>query len=72
MIIGALITRPMLELLSTPASIIDWCADYLMIYFLGIAGFAYYNILSGVLRGTESGSTAAMKAAEYLLPIFGE
>ena len=50
MIIGALITRPMLELLSTPASIIDWCADYLMIYFLGIAGFAYYNILSGVLR----------------------
>lgn len=22
-----------------------------MIYFLGIAGFAYYNILSGVLRG---------------------
>lgn len=51
MIIGALITRPMLELLSTPASIIDWCADYLMIYFLGIAGFAYYNILSGVLRG---------------------
>ena len=54
MIIGALITRPMLELLSTPASIIDWCADYLMIYFLGIAGFAYYNILSGVLRGMGS------------------
>lgn len=36
MIIGALITRPMLELLSTPASIIDWCADYLMIYFLAL------------------------------------
>src|SRR5699024_5527274 len=34
-----------------PASIIDWCADYLNIFFLGIIGFAYYNILAGVLRG---------------------
>ena len=51
MIIGPMITMPMLKLLSTPASIIDWCADYLKIYFLGIAGFFFYNILSGVLRG---------------------
>ena len=51
MIVGSLIARPMLELLDTPASIIDWCADYLVIYFLGAAGFTFYNILSGILRG---------------------
>ncbi len=51
MILGPIITRPMLEMLSTPASIIDWCTDYLNIYFLGIAGFFFYNMLSGVLRG---------------------
>lgn len=51
MIIGPLLTRPMLELLNTPDSIIDWCTDYLNIYFLGIVGFFMYNMLSGVLRG---------------------
>src|SRR5690606_30839209 len=44
-------TRPLLSLLNTPASIIDWCTDYLIIFFVGIAGFSYYNILAGVLRG---------------------
>ena len=28
-IIGSLVTRPLLELLNTPDSIIDWCASYL-------------------------------------------
>lgn len=51
MVIGPLLTRPLLELLNTPASIIDWCSSYLKIYFYGIIGFAYYNILAGVLRG---------------------
>lgn len=51
MVLGTLIARPMLQLLDTPASIIDWCADYLIIFFLGAAGFTFYNILSGVLRG---------------------
>ena len=51
MVIGTVIARPLLELLDTPASIIDWCADYLIIYFLGAAGFTFYNILSGILRG---------------------
>lgn len=51
MIIGPLVTRPMLKLLNTPDSIIDWSTEYLTIFFLGILGFAYYNILSGVLRG---------------------
>ncbi|MBP3683737.1 MAG: MATE family efflux transporter [Oscillospiraceae bacterium] len=51
MVAGPLITRPMLNLLDTPASIIDWCEDYLNIYFYGILGFFMYNMLSGVLRG---------------------
>jgi len=51
MVVGPLITRPMLNLLDTPASIINWCEDYLNIYFYGILGFFMYNMLSGVLRG---------------------
>lgn len=51
MAISPIITRPLLELLDTPASIIDWCENYLMILFLGCAGSAFYNILSGIMRG---------------------
>ena len=51
MVVGPLITTPMLELLGTPESILGWCAQYLNIYFYGIVGFFYYNMLSGVLRG---------------------
>ncbi len=51
MIVGPLITMPMLELLGTPESIIYWCSDYLNIFFYGIIGFFMYNMLSGVLRG---------------------
>ena len=51
MVVGPLITRPLLELLDTPESIIDWCTSYLNIYFLGIIGFFFYNMLSGILRG---------------------
>ena len=43
--------RPLLTVLNTPDSILDWCTDYLMISLIGIAGMAYYNILSGILRG---------------------
>ena len=51
MVIGPLLTMPMLQLLGTPESIIYWCADYLNIFFYGIIGFFMYNMLSGVLRG---------------------
>lgn len=51
MVIGPLLTRPLLQLLNTPDTIIDWCASYLKIFFLGAAGFTFYNILSGILRG---------------------
>ena len=50
-IVGALVARPLLELLDTPDTIIDWCTNYLLILFIGGAGLAFYNILSGILRG---------------------
>ncbi len=61
--VGAPLIRPLLELLNTPASIIDGCADYLMISLVGIAGLAYYNILSGILRGLGDSISALL----YLL-----
>ena len=51
MLIGPMISMPMLKMLGTPESIIYWCDDYLKIYFWGIVGFFFYNMLSGVLRG---------------------
>ena len=58
MIVGPLVTMPLLTLLGTPDSIIGWCAQYLNIYFLGIVGFFFYNMLSGVLRGLGDSMTA--------------
>ncbi len=63
MIVGPMITMPMLELLGTPVSIIQWCADYLNIYFYGIIGFFMYNMLSGILRGMGD----SVSALVYLL-----
>ena len=51
MVVATLASRPLLILLDTPESILDWCTSYLQILFIGIAGLAYYNILCGVLRG---------------------
>ena len=51
MVAGVVVTRPLLVLLHTPDSILSWCTDYLTIFFVGIAGFFFYNILSGILRG---------------------
>ena len=51
MVVGPLVSMPLLTMLGTPDSIINWCAQYLNIYFIGIVGFFFYNMLSGVLRG---------------------
>lgn len=63
MVIGSFIVRPLLELLNTPDSILDWCTSYLTVLFVGIAGVAYYNILGGVLRGLGDSFSALL----YLL-----
>ncbi|MGI6200853.1 MAG: MATE family efflux transporter [Christensenellales bacterium] len=51
MVVGPLLTQPMMSMLNTPADIYDGACAYLTIIFLGILGAAYYNILSGILRG---------------------
>lgn len=51
MIVATPFVRPVLKILNTPDSILDWCAEYLTISLVGIAGMAYYNILSGIIRG---------------------
>ncbi len=63
MVVASLVARPLLELLDTPESIIDWCQSYLLILFIGSAGLAFYNILSGILRGLGD----SMAALAYLL-----
>ncbi len=63
MVAASLVARPLLELLDTPKSIIGWCHSYLLILFIGSGGLAYYNILSGILRGLGD----SMSALVYLL-----
>ena len=63
MVLGTLLARPLLILLGTPESIVDWCASYLTILFVGFAGAGYYNILGGVLRGLGD----AVSALLYLI-----
>ena len=49
--IGLLCSRPLLELLNTPAEIIDDATVYLMIIFGGTLGNLFFNLSSGILRG---------------------
>ena len=51
MVLGVLVARPLLTIMNTPESIIDWCVSYLTIFFVGGAGFVFYNMFSGILRG---------------------
>jgi len=62
-IVATPIIRPILKLLNTPGNIIDDCANYLTISLVGIAGMAYYNILSGIIRGMGDSFSALV----YLL-----
>ncbi|MBR5783428.1 MAG: MATE family efflux transporter [Clostridia bacterium] len=62
-VIATPLIRPLLVLLNTPDSIIDGCNAYLMISLLGGVGMAYYNILSGILRGLGDSFSALV----YLL-----
>lgn len=63
MVIGGFTIRPLLNLLGTPKSIIDWCESYLMVLVLGIAGTSYYFMLTGILRGMGDSISALI----YLL-----
>ena len=51
MVVGPLVTRPLMTLLGTPPDVYDMAVDYLVIICVGIVGGGYYNIVSGILRG---------------------
>lgn len=55
--------EPLLILLKTPQSILADCTAYLQICVVGIGGLAYYNILSGIIRGMGDSVSALI----YLL-----
>lgn len=63
MILTPPLLKGLLEMLNTPASILDDCTNYLKILMYGVAGMAYYNILSGILRGMGD----SFSALGYLL-----
>lgn len=49
-IIGVLLAKPALQLMQTPADVIDQSALYMRIYFLGMPFFMLYNYGAAVLR----------------------
>lgn len=51
MAVGPLVTGPLLRAVGTLPEVYEGCRDYLNIFFIGIAGFFFYNIFAGVLRG---------------------
>ncbi len=55
--------KDFLVMLNTPDTILQDCTDYLVIMMYGVAGMAYYNILSGILRGMGDSFSALI----YLL-----
>lgn len=51
-VVGALTARPLLMLIGTSGDMLDLAYDYLFVIMIaGSVGGAFYNILSGVLRG---------------------
>lgn len=51
MVVGLVTTYPILAALQTPAAIIADTHTYLIIIYYGMLGMAFYNIISGILRG---------------------
>jgi len=63
--------RPVLKALNTPDAILNGCESYLIISLLGIAGMAYYNILSGIMRGLgDSVSALVYLIAATVINVF--
>lgn len=60
MVLGPLITGPLLNAVGTLPDMYDNCKAYLDIFFFGIAGFFFYNIFAGILRGLGDSFSALM------------
>lgn len=50
-------TRPVLELMNTPESIIDMAHDYIFIIFSGLTATIFYNLFASVLRAIGDSKT---------------
>lgn len=60
MVVGPLMTSPMLKAMGTLPELYDESKAYLDITFIGISGFFFYNIFSGALRGLGDSITALL------------
>lgn len=56
-LVGIALARPFLELLRTPAEIIDASATYMRIYFYGLIFMFTYNTLASILRALGDSRT---------------
>ena len=60
MIAGPLLTGPMLRAMNTLPEMYEPCRDYLNIFFIGVAGFMFYNIFAGIMRGLGDSFSALL------------
>lgn len=60
MLVGPLLTGPLLRAVGTMDSMYGQCKAYLDIFFYGIAGFFFYNIFAGILRGLGDSFSALL------------
>ncbi len=60
MVVGPLITGPLLRAVGTLPSMYDGCKAYLSIFFYGIAGGFFYNMFAGILRGLGDSFSALL------------
>ena len=60
MVLGPLLTGPLLNVMDTLPELFDDSKAYLDITFIGIAGFFFYNIFSGILRGLGDSFSALL------------
>lgn len=56
-VLSVWLTRPLLELLSTPSDIIDDAYTYLVIIFSGLGATVFYNMIAGILRSIGDSKT---------------
>lgn len=56
-LISTLTTRPLLELMNTPADIINQAYDYIFVIYLGIGTIIFYNAISNIIRALGDSKT---------------
>lgn len=60
MTVGPLLTGPMLRAVNTLPELYEASHNYLSVFFIGIAGFMFYNIFAGIMRGLGDSFSALL------------